>query len=43
MDEIEQAWTGLEESDRALISKLVQANLRYLILVCLVQYTTTES
>jgi len=35
VNEIEQAWTGVEESDRAFISKLAQANLRSLILVCL--------
>jgi hypothetical protein len=35
VNEIEQGWTGVEESDRALISNLVQANLRILILVCL--------
>jgi len=35
VDEIEQAWTGVEESDRAFISSLDQANIRHLILVCL--------
>jgi len=35
VDEIEQGWTGVEDSDRALISKLDQASLRFLILVCL--------
>ena len=43
VDEIEQAWTGVEESDRALISNLVEDNLRSLILVCLLRYTTTEA
>ena len=38
--ELEQAWTGVEESDRATISKLVlQDNHRFLILVCPFQYT----
>jgi len=35
VDEIEQVWVGVEERDRALISKLDQANLRTLILVCM--------
>jgi len=36
VDEIEQAWTGVEERDRAIISKLVpQDNNRFLIMVCL--------
>ena len=40
VNELEQAWTGVEESDRAIISKLVlQDNHRFLILVCLLQYT----
>jgi hypothetical protein len=43
VNEIEQAWTGVEESDRAFISKLTQANLTFLILVCLLQCTVTES
>ena len=34
-NELEQAWTGVEESDRAIISKLaLQDNHRFLILVC---------
>jgi len=43
VDEIEQAWTGVEESDRAFISRLDQANVRLLILVCLLRYTNTGS
>ena len=43
VDEIEQAWTGVEKRDRAFISKLVQADLRHLILVCLPRYTNTGS
>jgi hypothetical protein len=43
VNEIEQGWTGVEESDRAFISKLVQTNLRFLILVCLLRFTITES
>jgi len=41
--EVEQAWTGVEERDRGLISKLVQAKLRLLILVCLLRCTNTGS
>ena len=34
--ELEQAWTGVEESDRAIISMLAQqGNHRFLIMVCL--------
>ena len=37
--EVEQAWTGVEESDRAIISKLVlRGSHRPLILVCPFQY-----
>jgi len=43
VNEIEQAWTGVEEIDRAVISKLDQSKLRLLILVCLLRYTNTES
>ena len=40
VNELEQAWTGVEESDRAIISKLgLQDNHRPLILVCPLQYT----
>jgi hypothetical protein len=35
VNEIEQGWTGVEESDRTFISMLGQDNLRFLILVCL--------
>ncbi len=36
VNEIEQAWTGREESDRAIISRLVpQVNNRFFIMVCL--------
>jgi hypothetical protein len=41
--EVEQGWTGVEDRDRAFIAKLVQANLWFLILVCLLRYTVTES
>ena len=38
-NELEQAWTGVEESDRATISKLVlQDNHRFLIMVCPLRY-----
>jgi len=43
VNELEQAWTGVEETDRAFISKLVLANLRSLILVCPLQCAITES
>jgi len=43
VDEIEQAWTGAEDSDRAFISRLDQANVKYLIMVCLPRYTNTGS
>ncbi len=40
VNELEQAWTGVEESDRAIISDLVlQDDHRFLIMVCLVRYT----
>ena len=44
MNEIEQAWTSVEESDRAFISQLVeQGHLGLLILVCLLSYTIIAS
>ena len=40
VNEIEEAWTGVEERDRATISNLVsQNNRRFLIVVRLVRYT----
>ena len=40
VNELEQAWTGVEESDRATISKLVlQDNHRFLIMVCPLRHT----
>ncbi len=40
VNEIEEAWTGVEERDRAIISKFVlQDNHRFLIMVRLVRYT----
>jgi hypothetical protein len=42
VNDLEQAWTGVEESDRAVTSMLIQDNLASLILVCLLQYTITE-
>ena len=40
VNELEQAWTGVEKSDRAIISMLVlQDNHRFLIMVCPLQYT----
>ena len=39
-NELEEAWTGVEESDRAMISNLVpQDNHSVLIMVCLVRHT----
>jgi len=36
VNEIEEAWTGVEERDRAIISRLVpQDNTMFLIMVCL--------
>ena len=36
VNELEKAWTGVEERDRAIISKLVlQDDLRFLLMVCL--------
>ena len=44
MNEIEQAWTGEEELDRALLSKYDAVAHRSLIQVgCLPSYTTTGS
>ena len=44
LNEVEHAWTGVEKSDRAFISWLVdQGHLGLLILVCLLSYTVTES
>ena len=42
-NEIEQAWTGVEKSDRAIISNLVQPYQECLITVCPLRYTITES
>ena len=36
VNELEEAWTGVEESDRAVISNL--DNRGFLIMVCLVRY-----
>ena len=40
-NELEKAWTGVEESDRAIISKFILQgnNLRFLIMVCLLRST----
>ena len=44
VNEIEQAWTGVEESDRSVISNLVlQDNYRFLIMVCRVRYTISKA
>ena len=42
-NEVEHAWTGVEESDRAIVSQLVQGKYRFLIEVCLLRYTIAES
>ncbi len=40
VNKLEEAWTGVEERDRAIISNLVlQYDHRCLIMVCLVRYT----
>ena len=40
VNELEKAWTGVEESDRAIISRLVpQDNHRLLLIVCLILST----
>ena len=40
VDELEKAWTGVEESDRAIISNIVlQDNVIALIIVCLLRST----
>src|SRR5258706_6268761 len=44
VNELERAWTGVEDSDRAVISNLVpQDNYRALIMVCLVRYTIQKA
>ena len=43
VNEIEQAWTGVEESDRAIISNLVQAQHNRLVMVCLLRYIITKN
>ena len=43
-NEIEKAWTGVGESDRAIISKLVpQDDHMFLIMVCLLRGTDRKS
>ena len=41
VNELEQAWTGVEETDRAMVSKLAlqDRNCMFLIMVCLLRYT----
>ena len=41
MNELQQAWTGVEETDRAVISKLAprDRNWIFLVMVCLLRYT----
>ena len=38
-NELEKAWTGVEESDRAIISKLVPQDNHRLLMVCLLRST----
>ena len=41
---LEQAWTGVEESDRALVSKIVGQSMdRYLIMVRPLRYNIWEA
>ena len=42
MNEIEQAWTGVEESDRAIVSQLAKDYKGFLIEVCPLLNTITE-
>ena len=43
-NEVEQAWTGVEETDRAIVSKLaLKGNHWSLILVCLPRYAIQKS
>ena len=41
MNQLEQAWTGVEETDRAMISTLAQQDndRAFLIMVCPLRYT----
>ena len=41
VNKLEQAWTGVEETDRAIISNLAPKVLApvYLVMVCPLQYT----
>ena len=40
VNQLEEAWTGVEERDRAIISNLIpRDNYRFLIMVRLVRYT----
>ena len=43
VNEIEGEWTGMEERDRSIISKLVQVDLGFLITVCLLRNTITKN
>ena len=44
VNQLEEAWTGVEERDRAIISKLVtQYDHSYLIMVRLVRYTISKA
>ena len=43
-NELEKAWTGVEESDRAIISELIlQGNCSFLLMVCLLRSTVYEA
>ena len=42
-NELEKAWTGVEESDRAIISKLVLQDNNRLLMVCLLLSTISEA
>ena len=44
VNELEQAWTGVEESDRAIISNLISHNNHSaLIMVCLLRYAIEKA
>ena len=40
-NELEQAWTGVEETDRATISQI--SSSRFLLMVCLLRYTIQKA
>ena len=44
VNKLEQAWTGVEENDRAIVARLVsQRNHRFLIMVCVFRYAISKA